>query len=246
MAANVRHSSENSEFLTPQWLTDWARHVMGGIDGDPASSARANNTVCARWIMTKQENGLFHPWSNPEDGSPSRLFLNPPGGLVDEAGRAVIRKSKQHPGCTETGACGLPPGHKHTGVESSAVFWWHKLAHEFEAGRVECAVFLGFSLELLQGAQTFAGKHPLDFPCSFPKQRIRFETEDEQGVRHQADQPTHGNVIVLVMPRPVQPQQPLPPRAEYSNADERVRLDTLNRFEETFKQIGYVHVPRGY
>ncbi len=221
MAANVRHSSENSEFLTPRWLTDWAHHVMGGIDLDPASSISANRSVRAERIFTKNENGLFQEWRG-------RCWVNSPGGLVDEAGREVLRRSKKRPGCTESGACGLPPGHKHEGVNSSAVFWWHKLVHEFEAGRIACAVFLGFSLEILQSAQTFAGKHPLDFPCSVPKQRIRFETEDERGVRHPGDQPTHGNVIVLVRLG--------------SEGDDQV----MNRFVTTFSQIGYVHVPRGY
>lgn len=223
MSANIRHSSENSEFMTPQWITDWAHYVMGGIDLDPASCAEANRTVRAEWYFDKAQNGLFQPWHG-------KVWLNPPGGLVDEAGREVIRartiKDVRYPGCTENGACGLPPGHKHTGIESSAVFWWHKLMHEFSAGRVECAMFLGFSLELLQSVQTFQGPHPLDFPCSIPKQRIRFEVEID-GVRKQASDPTHANVIALVTP-PI------------------YQCSKLRRFEEAFKQVGYVHVPRGY
>lgn len=236
MAANVRHSSENSEFMTPQWLTDFARHVMGGIDLDPASSERANRTVRAERIYTKEDNGLFQNWWNL-DGSPSRVFENPPGGLVDETGREVLIKTKTYPGCKVTGDCGLPPGHKHSGVESSAVFWWHKLMHEFEAGHVACAIFLGFSLELLQSAQTFAGKQPLDFPACIPKQRIRFETEDESGARQPGDQPTHGNVVVLVTQNMS--------RALELNCFDNV-FYMLGRFHDTFKQIGYVHVPRGY
>jgi len=107
--------------------------------------------------------------------------------------------------------------------------------HEFEAGRVQCAIFLGFSLEILQSAQTFAGKQPLDFPGSIPKQRIRFETE-ENGVRHQGEQPTHGNIIDLV----TSPSE-IADHLGYYSAEFRTR-----RFVETFSQIGYVHVPRGY
>jgi len=215
--------------MTPQWLTDWSHYVMGGIDLDPASCEAANRTVRAEKIFTKVENGLFQEWRG-------RCWINPPGGLVDECGREVIRKSKKRPGCTESGACGLPPGHKHSGVESSAVFWWHKLVHEFEAGRVACAMFLGFSLEVLQSAQGFAGKQPLDFPCSLPKQRIKFETEVD-GVRVQAADPTHANVIVLVM----RGAPELPLGDQHSNA-----LQMIERFKTTFSQIGYVHVPRGY
>lgn len=222
MTANVRHSSENSEFMSPQWLTDWVHYVMGGIDLDPASSHEANRTVRANMIYTKAENGLFKPWHG-------RVWLNPPGGLVDETGREVIVKSKTYPGCKVTGDCGLPPGHKHSGVESSACFWWHKLVHEFEAGNTTCAMFLGFSLEILQSAQSFAGKQPLDFPDSIPKQRIRFETEDEYGVRHQASAPTHANMIVLV----TRPPDGFP----------WIANPIVERFIPTFSQIGYVHVP---
>ena len=232
MAANIRHSSENSEFLTPQWLTDWSHYVLGithgvgGIDLDPASSLQANRTVRAKRIFTKADNGLFQDWHG-------NVFLNPPGGLVDEAGREVIRKTKKRQGCTESGACGLPPGHTHSGVESSAVVWWHKLMHEFvKKDGVEKAVFLGFSLEILQSAQTFNSYQPLHFPCSIPKQRIRFETEDENGIRHQGEQPTHGNIIVLVHKRDLM----------YANP----QFESVNRFRDTFSQIGYVHVPRGY
>jgi hypothetical protein len=239
LAANIRHSSENSEFMTPAWLTEWAHYVMGGIDLDPASSVAANRTVRATRIFTKNENGLLQNWCKP-DGSPSRVFLNPHGGLIDECGREIFRKSKLRPGCTKSGACGLPPGHKHTGVESSAVFWWHKLVHEFDGKRVQCAIFLGFSLEILQSAQTFDGRQPLDFPCSIPKQRIRFETEDENGVRQQGEQPTHGNVIVLVT-------RPDPRIDGYTtNSAAEQCSQQLARFTSTFSQIGYVHVPRGF
>ena len=45
MAANVRHSSENNEFMTPVWLAQIAHYVLGGIDLDPASSVAANRAI---------------------------------------------------------------------------------------------------------------------------------------------------------------------------------------------------------
>lgn len=120
------------------------------------------------------------------------------------------------------------PVNKHSGVESSAVFWWHKLMHEFEAERVACAMFLGFSLELLQSAQGFVGKQPLDFPCCIPRQRVKFELEVD-GKRVVGRDPTHSNVVVLVCRRP----DGFPWSAS----------PIVDRFQSTFSQIGYVHVP---
>lgn len=226
MTANIRHSSEHSDFMTPEWLVEMSRHVLGKIELDPASSEFANRVVRAERIFTKEDNGLFQEWH----GS---TFLNCPGGLVDGSGREVIRATKTRRGCTETGACGLPPGHKHEDVSGSAAFWWHKLMHEHESGRCPAAIFVGFSLELLQSAQGFAGKQPLDFPSSIPKQRIKFELEVNE-VRVPGDQPTHANVIVLVCGK----------WGELAEHDDRLAM--VERFTNTFSQIGYVHVPRGY
>lgn len=221
MTANPRHSSNTNEHLTPEWLVKMSRRVLGGIDLDPASCEFANRVVHAERFFTKADNGLFREWHG-------RVFLNPPGGLVDGAGREVVRKTKARLGCTETGACGLPPRHQHEDVASSATFWWHKLMHEFTTGGVEAAIFVGFSLELLQGAQGFVGEQPLDFPCCVPKQRVRFELE-VGGRRVVGRDPTHANVIVLVC-------------SKWDNLCPGV----VDRFITTFRDVGYVHVPRGF
>lgn len=225
MSANIRHSSASVEHFTPGWLVEKARYVLGGIDLDPASSEEANRVVRAPRIYTRESNGLHQArW----DG---RTILNPPGGLVDGAGMPVHRSTKDNPGgCTVTGSCGLPPGHKHEHVKSSAVVWWQVLCAEWFLSHVPAAFFVGFSLELLQSCQggeparLGAGHHPLDFYCCIPRERIKFDVI-KNGVRVPGNQPTHSNVLVL-----------LPVAGD---------VKMLARFEEAFGPVGYVHRGNG-
>lgn len=75
------------------------------------------------------------------------LFLNPPG------------KSKSNPG-------------------GSSV-WWKKLSVEWSRGtassRPWSAIFVGFSLEILQTAQSHDVLQPLDFATCVPKKRLQFD-----------------------------------------------------------------------
>lgn len=104
-------------------------------------------------------------------------------------------KAKGRKACTESGECGLAPGHKHVGVGSSAVFWWAKLAEEWDSGVCTAAIFIGFSIEILQAAQNSGAKHlPAEFPLCIPRERIPFLDENGES----QTQPTHANVIVLL------------------------------------------------
>lgn len=194
--ANAKHSTESAEHYTPSEIVEAARAVMGNIDLDPASTAFVNkNLVKAVKYYTVRTNGFSKQWEG-------NVFLNPPGGLCDSSGRKVIRATRSHgAGCTETGACGLPAGHTHEGVTSSAKAWWFKLAKEWVEGRVNAAIFVGFSLELLQSTQ-IKGDHdslpiPLMFPRCYVAQRIKFLTQEGTKLVP-GEQPTHGNVIVYL------------------------------------------------
>ena len=166
----ARHSSESSDHYTPPWLVDAARATLGSIDLDPASCDEANAWIQAGRIFTAADNGYTRPWSG-------HVFLNPPGGMSDNLERPVKIK------CRETGACGLPVPHTHEGVESSQKKWWFKLAREYNGGdgtggrRVPAAIFVCFSVELLQTTQndTPAGLTiPLDHAICFPSSRVSY------------------------------------------------------------------------
>lgn len=58
----VQHSTETDEWYTPHKYLDAARHVLGGIDLDPASSVTANQRVQAERFYTQNEDGLARSW----------------------------------------------------------------------------------------------------------------------------------------------------------------------------------------
>lgn len=182
LATTPRHSSESAEHFTPPDIVERARRVMGGIDLDPASCAEANAWIRAERFFTRQDDGFTRAWQG-------RVFCNPPGGLSDDQQRPV------KPKCRETGSCGLAPGHTHEGVEASQKKWWFKLAREFKHGLVPQAVFVCFSVELLQNTQvgTPAGLTiPLDHALCFPSRRVAY-VKPGGGV---GAQPPHASCIV--------------------------------------------------
>lgn len=196
---NAKHQSQTDEHGTPPQIVEPARVALGEIDLDPASSGVFNAVVRARDYFADQHNGYARPWHG-------RVFLNPPGGLCDVDGRRVIRaqpatkRREAVPSCQVTGACGLPPGHKHVGVQSSSKAWWFRLAEQWRAGAVEAAVFLAYSLELLQTTQNGLVDRgsdaliPLDFPCCYPADRIKFLGLD---LLPQPNPPNAGAIVYL-------------------------------------------------
>lgn len=185
----ARHSSESVEHFTPRRIVDAARRVLGRIDLDPASCELANEEIGATDFFDQDMNGFQRAWWG-------RVILNPPGGLSDNQERRVTAR------CRETGSCGLAPGHVHDGVEASQKKWWFKLAREYVEGRVEAAVFVGFSVEILQVTQHKAPPGiptPLDFPLCFPAGRVRYD-KVQDGARAGSGSPPHASVLVYLPP----------------------------------------------
>lgn len=68
-----------------------------------------------------------------------------------------------------------PPGRSDDNPGGASA-WWHKLVAEWDAGNKSwSAIFVGFSLEILQTCQSKSYRHPLSFPTCVPKQRIKFD-----------------------------------------------------------------------
>jgi hypothetical protein len=216
LATASRHSSESADHYTPAFIVNAAREALGGsITLDPASCAEANKWIKADTIYTRKQDGFVRPWYG-------NVFLNPPGGLSDNKQRPV----KLH--CRETGACGLSVPHTHEGVEPSQKKWWWKLVREYASGRVKQAIFVCFSVELLQNTQCNTPEGcllPLDFPICFPKKRVSY-VKPGGGV---GKAPPHASCIVFLG------------RNDATDA----RSDVRRRFAKAFAHIGYViGVPR--
>ncbi len=71
----VPYAGTSQEWYTPAHIIAAVYEVLGGIDLDPASCERANETVRAATFYTEQQNGLTLPWRG-------RVWLNPPYGTV--------------------------------------------------------------------------------------------------------------------------------------------------------------------
>jgi ParB family chromosome partitioning protein len=120
-----------------------------------------------------------------------------------------------------------PPGGIDADGESRQKAWWFRLAHAHLVGSVPAAVFVSFSIELLQTSQVHPRLGlplPHDFPICFPARRIPYDRMRRRGtraVRVTAKQPPHSSMVVF-----------LPPRAG--------RAAAIERFEERFAPIGRV------
>lgn len=84
---HVSNNSGENEWYTPGYIIEAAKNTMGSIDLDPATSLKANETVKAEQIFTKEDNGLTQKWSG-------NIWMNPPysQGLMSEFSDKLINE----------------------------------------------------------------------------------------------------------------------------------------------------------
>lgn len=147
-----QHLSKTNEHYTPAYIVEAARSLMGGIDLDPASCAKANETIKATNTIGLPNDGLAIDWFG-------KVFLNPPGGKLKEFPTFGTFKRwvpiKDGPG------------------ESSMAVWWDRLACDYEQGKIEQGFFVAFNLEILRTSQAWDYPVQRYFRC-YPSERIRF------------------------------------------------------------------------
>lgn len=71
-AMDLLTSQNTHEWYTPPHVVGWVRSILGSIELDPASCAKANETVRAAMFFDHEQNGLLQPWVA------DTLYLNPP------------------------------------------------------------------------------------------------------------------------------------------------------------------------
>lgn len=133
-----------------------------------------------------------------------------------------------------------PPGGRDiTGSVQRA--WWWRVARSWDEGEIDSAIFVAFSIELLQTSQAEPrGPIPLDFPLCFPARRVAYCRALEDAATSQemlfgdkaeapqlevGDSPPHASCIVY-----------LPPRRALANEC----LRGLARFRAEFSKFGRV------
>jgi hypothetical protein len=227
-----RHSSATAEHYTPPEIVEPARSVLGTIDLDPASCEIAAKIIKPRLSFSKEDNGFLRSWGlgPPVPGVPgsgsATVFLNPPGGVCDFEGVTLVKREDQK-------GWFRPDGMKAVG-QSSQRAWWFKLVKEWAVGNVSQAIFICFSVELLQSSQLGAEANgamtelpiPLDFPICYPRRRVDYFKQMPDGSLARGGAPPHSSAIIY-----------LPPR--YA----AVAPTAINRFRDAFKDLGRVVVP---
>jgi len=236
----AKHLSKSNEQYTPLEITESVREVLGRIDLDPASSELANEERVKADYIYTKENGL----ETFEEDWFGRVFLNPPGG-----GQPLVNG---------------------VGIRSNPVLFWAKLMHEWEAGNVEAAIVLGFTIEVLQTTQGEPGAPMLLFPFCIPRRRLRFDMPREEKIfqlreklqeaktekKREALRKELAKVKALDTPL-VRGEAPphgnvlvlVPPREEHHFGldKEDFRWDAwggpvTRKFQEFFSRLGYVRV----
>jgi hypothetical protein len=178
-----RHSHDTAEWYSPDNVLNAARETMGAIDLDPASHPEANERVRAARIFTEQDNGLLQPWTRP-GGTPARVFINPPTGLVRAFWRKFVLEWLQGRMC--------------------AGIWLGYSLEQLQTLQVDKPAGKGKKAKR-QAADPACHLQPLDFPACIPSKRLPFVENEAARLERLAKggkgkSPSHGNFIIYAGP----------------------------------------------
>lgn len=133
--------TEDFEWISNRDLVDSAHLVMGHIDLDPASSAKANEYVGAKNFYTPKEDGLNDmPWYG-------NVYLFPPN-------KSYFWDKKNH---RWKATRGLSPT-----LTSGHALWWRTLKKKWMANEIEQAIFFSNFLDMVMYGQDIFD-HPVCF-----------------------------------------------------------------------------------
>lgn len=123
----INQTSGIVEYYTPKQIIEAARQTMDGIDLDPASSERANQSIAATVYFSQERDGLSQEWN--VCGQSTRVWMNHPFGREDPPCDSGCTKKHAHHWNHHHG------NHK----------WIQKLIAEFKSGRVSQACCITFA-----------------------------------------------------------------------------------------------------
>lgn len=111
-ATLINQTSGKTEWYTPAPIVEAARRTMGGIDLDPASSAKANETVRASCYFTRADDGLSQQWFG-------RVWMNHPFG-AESNGPWIAKLVEEYKAKRVSQACCI-------GLSSTSERWFQPL-----------------------------------------------------------------------------------------------------------------------
>lgn len=130
----INQTSGDTEYYTPEFITDGSREVMGSIDLDPATSKTANHFVKAENIFTAKDDGLAQPWFG-------NIWMNHPF----HSGWKACKPDCQRVSCLKINKkTGQARGHIYHDIPSN-LDWVKKFIREYTEGRVEQACCITYA-----------------------------------------------------------------------------------------------------
>jgi len=130
----INQTSGDTEYYTPEFITDGSRLVMGRIDLDPATSKTANHFVKAEHIFTAADDGLTQDWFGC-------VWMNHPF----HQGWKACGPDCQRTSCLKIDKkTGKARGHIYHDIASNSD-WIRKYIDEYKVGRVEQACCITYA-----------------------------------------------------------------------------------------------------